>query len=206
MDYEFNILYYINIYKKWWKTIVALMATAMLCTAIFLLLIPATYVSTVTIISLDLRSEISSVSSVSKLLGISRSGGGTSSNDIVIAILESNRMSKDIQSFLGVNKKEKLSYTITTHKIIAGFAIDVKGKDPLLTEKVANFIIQNLDKINSELSITSAKHVVKVLDSASYGNEESRRIPTKALIAGIAVFLLMSLYIFFSDYIKRLKD
>jgi len=205
MEYEFNILYYINMYKIWWKTIAKLMVIAMFFTAIFSLLMPVKYVSTVTIISAG--SGGSSSASIGKLLGLSGLGsGGDSSNDIIIAILNSNRMEKDIQSFLDANKKKKFSYAITTKEIAAGMAINVKGNDPLFTEKVANFIIQNLDKINSELNLTPAKPMVKVLDSATYGERESRQTPRKMLIAGIAAFLLMSLYIFFSDYLKKLKQ
>ena len=207
MEYDFNILYYINMYKTWWKTIVKLMIIAMFFTVIFSLLMPVKYVSTVTIISAGSGSGSSS-SSIGKLLGLSGLGGGIgdSSNDIIIAILNSNRMAKDIQSFLEVNKKKKFSYAITTKEIAAGMAINVKGNDPLFTEKVANFIIQNLDKINSELNLTPAKPMVKVLDSATYGERESRQTPRKMLIAGLAAFLLMSLYIFFSDYLKKLKQ
>ena len=205
MEYEFNILYYINMYKTWWKPIVKLMVIAMFFTAIFSMLGPVSYVSTVTIIS---GGSGGSSASIGKLLGLSGLGGGIgdSSNDIIIAILNSNRMSKDIKVFLELNKKKKFSYAITTKEIAAGMAINVKGNDPLFTEKVANFIIQNLDKINSELNLTPAKPMVKVLDSATYGERESRQTPRKMLIAGIAAFLLMSLYIFFSDYLKKLKQ
>jgi len=206
MEYDFNILYYINMYKTWWKTIVKLMAIAMFFTAIFSLLMPVKYVSTVTIISASSGSGSSSAS-IGKLLGLSGlGGGGDFSNEIIIAILNSNRMARDIQSFLEVNKKKKFSYAITTSEMKAGLAINVKGNDPLFTEKVANFIIQNLDKINSELNLSPAKPMVKVLDSAIYGERESRQTSRKMLIAGLAAFLLMSLYIFFSDYLKKLKQ
>jgi len=200
MEYEFNILYYINMYKKWWKTIVKLMVIAMFFTAIFSLLGPVNYVSTVTIISGG--SGGSSASSIGKLLGLSE---GDSSSDILLALLYSKRMARDIKTFLEFNKKQRFSYAISTYKISAGLGISVKGNDPLFTEKVANFIIQNFDKINSELNITPAKPMVKVLDSATYGVRESRETPKKILVAGMAAFLLMSLYIFFSDYFKKLK-
>ena len=203
MEYDFNILYYINMYKTWWKTIVKLMVIAMFFTAIFSMLGPVSYVSTVTIIS---GGPGGSSASIGKLLGLSGlGGGGDSSNDIIIAILNSNRMTKDIKAFLEFNKKKKFSYKIAIRELKAGLAINIKGSDPLFTEKVANFTIQNLDKINSELNITSSKPMVKVLDSAVYGVRESRQIPRKIFVAGMAAFLLMSLYIFFSDHIKKLK-
>ena len=205
MEYEFNILYYINMYKTWWKPIVKLMVIAMFFTAIFSMLGPVSYVSTVTIIS---GGSGGSSASIGKLLGLSGLGGGIgdSSNDIIIAILNSNRMSKDIKVFLELNKKKKFSYAITTKEIAAGMAINVKGNDPLFTEKVANFIIQNLDKINSELNLTPSKPMVKVLDPAVYGQRESRKILIKVFIAGLLMFLLVSLYAFFTDYLKKLKQ
>ena len=202
MEYEFNILYYINVYKKWWKNIVKLMIIAMFFTAIFSMLLPVTYVSTVSIISAD--TSANTASSIGKFLGISNMA--SSSNDIIISMLNSNRMAKDIAQFLEFNKKQNFRYSIIIHTVTAGLAIDVKGNDPAFTEKVANFAIQDLDKINAELNITPSKPMVKVLDSAVYGSKESRQTPRKILIAGISVFLLMSLYIFFSDYLKKLKE
>jgi uncharacterized protein involved in exopolysaccharide biosynthesis len=204
MEYDFNILYYLNMYKKWWKTIVKLMAAAVFFTVIISLLIPANYVSTVTIISADSGGS-QATSSIGKLLGISGFAGGTSSDDIVIAMLKSKRMAKDIASFLELNKQPKFKYKIEVSPIKSGLIIDVKGNEPLFTEKVANFAIQDLDKINGELNITPAKPIVKVLDPAFYGIRESRQIPRKVFIAGLFAFLLMSMYIFFLDYIKKLK-
>jgi uncharacterized protein involved in exopolysaccharide biosynthesis len=202
MEYDFNILYYVNIYKRWWKTMAKLMIIAMFFTAFFSLLMPPKYVSRVTIISAG--SSGSTSSPIGKLLGISGLGGD-SSNDIIGAILQSNRMAKDIQSFLGLNKKQKFFYTMAVDEVAAGLAISVKGNDPLFTEKVANFAIQNLDKINSELTITPSKPMVKVLDPASYGIRESRQILRKVFIAGLLIFLLVSFYAFFTDYLKKLQ-
>ena len=203
MEYDFNILYYINMYKIWWKTIVKLMAVSMFFTIIFSLLIPANYVSTVTIISAD--SGSSTASSLSKFLGISDFSAGTSSNDIVMAMLKSKRMAKDIDTFLVSSKQVKFKYSISANSVTSGLIINVAGNDPAYTEKVANFAVQNLDKINGELNITPSKPMAKVLDPASYGSRESRQTPRKAFIAGLAAFLLMSLYIFFSDYLKKIK-
>jgi uncharacterized protein involved in exopolysaccharide biosynthesis len=204
MEYDFNILYYIGMYKKWWKIIVKLMAISMFLTVIFSLLIPASYVSTVTIISADSGGS-QATSSIGKLLGISGFAGGASSADIIIAILKSNRMARDISAFLELNKQSKFKYDISANSVTSGLIINVKGNDPAYTEKVANFAVQNLDKINGELNITPSRPMVKVLDSASYGDKEPRQIPRKAFIAGLAAFLLSSLYVFLSDYLKKLK-
>ncbi|MFA5388606.1 MAG: hypothetical protein WC312_02495 [Candidatus Omnitrophota bacterium] len=206
MEYDFNILYYLNMYKKWWKTIVKLMAAAVFFTVIFSLLMPASYVSKVTIISTDsVGGGVSSVSSISKFFGIAGISKGTSYSDIIFVLLKSNRMTKDIKNFLELNKQPDLKYKINTREMIAGLEIEVKGANPAFTEKIANFIIQNLDRINGELDITPAKPMVKVLDPASYGEKESRQVIRKAFIAGLFAFLLISLHIFFYSYLKKIK-
>lgn len=203
MEYEFNILYYINIYKKWGKLIVILMAISMFLTVIVSLLMPVSYISKVALISTDTSSQ--NASSIGKILGMPSFALGNSSNDIIISILNSNRMASDIKKFLEFNKQTKFKYTISTIPVTAGIAIYLKGNDPEYTEKVANFAVQNMDKINAELNITPAKPMVKVLDPAMYGERQSRQTPRKMLVSGMWVFLVMSLYIFLSDYFKKLK-
>ncbi len=203
MEYDFNILYYINMYKKWWKTIAKLMIIAMFFTSLFLLRIPPNYVSTVTLISFE-NSSLES-SSLGRFLGISNFSSSTSSKDIIIAILGSNRMARDIRILLEAYKNPNFNYSITTRNITGGFAIDVRGRDPALTEKIANFVVQNLDKINSELNITPNKPMVKVLDAAGRGGQGSREIPRKMLITAIFSFLIASSYIFFLEYLQKLK-
>jgi len=191
-------------YKTWWKTIVKLMVIAMFFTAMFSLLIPTNYISTVTIISAD-SVNASSISSVGKLLGISGFNMTTSSNDVIIAILKSRRMAKYIATFLEYNKQPKFKYSILPYSIISGLIINIKGRDPVYTEKIANFAVQNLDKINSELNITPNKPMVKVLDQAVYGVRESKQIFKKVSVAAILAFLIMSSYIFLADYLKKIK-
>ncbi len=205
MEYEFNLLYYINTYKKWWKSILKLMIIVMFLTALSSFLVQPNYISTVTIISAE-SSGLSSLSSLNKILGIPAFGIGGSFNDIILAILKSKRMEKDISNFLELNKQVKFKYSISAVSITSGLIINVIGNDPAYTEKVANFAVQDLDKINGELNITPSKPMVKVLDSASYGIKGSRQIFKKVFVAGLAAFLLMSLYIFFSDYLRRLKE
>ncbi len=206
MDYDFNILYYIDIYKKWWKAILSVMLISMFLTGLISWFMPTTYVSTVTILSTGGGSSAGSGGSLGRFLGLSGLTGGTSSNDIIISILQSRRMSSDIRDRFGLDKKPGFKYKIETREISAGMAIDIKGSDPLLTEKIANFAVRDLDKINTELDITSVKPMVKVLDPAIRGTRSSRQIPRKILIAGLLSFLLLSLYAFFSDYLKKLKS
>ena len=206
MNYEFNILYYINLFKKWWKTIIIIVGISTLLTLFLSLLMPVTYVSTVTLLSAEGDSSASSsLGGVGKLLGFSNFLLNTSSNDLIISILKSRRMAKDIEDQFKLDKKPKFKWDITINTTIGGLEIVVKGSDPALTEKIANFAIQNLDKINAELEVTASKPMVKVLDAASLGVPESRQIPRKMLVAAILAFLITNLYAFFTDYIKKLK-
>lgn len=203
MEYDFNILYYINIYKKWRKEIISIVGIVMFFTLCFSLFSPAMYVSTVTLLSTE-SGGASGASSLGKFLGLSI--GGTSPNEVIVVIVKSRRMSDDIRTRFNLNKNPRFRYSLNINSMIGGLAISVKGTNPDLTEKIANFCIQNLDKINAELQITPNKPMVKVLDPALYGSRESRQTLRKMFISGTMAFLLISLYIFFSDYFKRLKS
>ena len=207
MEYDFNVLYYIGIYKKWWKKIALVMVVSISLTACISLFMPVTYVSTVSILSaVESEGGMAAGGALGSLLGLSGFSTGGSSNDIIISILNSRRMSSDVREKFELQKKPKFRYDIDTQKIAAGMAIDVKGNDPELTKEIANFVVQNLDKINTELDITPTKPMVKVLDPAIYGSPGSRQIMRKIIVAALLAFLLLSFYAFFSDYLRKLKS
>lgn len=199
MDYEFNILYYINIYKKWWKKIVLVMLVSMFLTMCFCLSQPVTYVSTVTLL---LTGGESPESSLGRFLGLSGFSAGTSTDDIIISFLNSRRMSEDVREKFNLDKKPRFRYKLSGGTM----AISAEGSDPDLTEKIANFIVQNLDKINMELDVTPNKPMVKVLDPAIRGTRIQNKRTRKIFVSGIMAFLLLSVYAFFSDYLKKLKS
>ena len=132
MDYDFNILYYINMYKKWWKQITKIVIISIVFTMIFSLLMPVSYVSSVTLI-LSGGGGGSSPGSIGKLLGIAGLSGTDSSTDIIASLLSSRRMAKDIRDKFNLDKNRKFRYGINTREIKGGFAIDVTGSDPFLT-------------------------------------------------------------------------
>lgn len=202
MDYDFNILYYINMYKKWWKRIALVMFVSMFLTMCFSFFQPASYVSIVTLLSTG--GGQSTTGSLGKFLGISGLTGN-SSTDVIAPLLNSRRMAKDISDKFNLDKKPRFRYKIETSEPKGAFAIKVSGEDPVLIQKIANFTVENLDKINMELDITPNKPMVKILDPAVRGIRESRQTPRKMLVAGLLSFLLISLYAFFSDYLRKLK-
>jgi uncharacterized protein involved in exopolysaccharide biosynthesis len=199
MTYEFNILYYINIYKKVWRKIVITGMFAMFVTFVLSSFAPVNYVSKITFLT---AKEESPAGYLGKVFGVS----GSSSNDVILAILQSKRMAKDISEAFELDKKKKFNYNMEIHNIKGGLEVGIIGTDSVLTEKIANFTVANLDKINTELNITTAKPMVKVLDPAVRGVSQSRRILRKMLIAGVLAFLIISIHAFFSDYIKKLKS
>jgi len=200
MEYEFNITYYIDIYKKWWKIIIPIVLITMVLTACFALTTPVIYSSTATIF---LGGSGASSGSIGKLLGIpSLSTGGAS--DAIVPLLQSRRMAKDINEHFDLAKKPKFRYSINTGGETV-LAVQVRGTDPELTGKIANWAIENLDKINMELNITSNKPMAKVLDPATYGSPLPRQVLKKAMVSGMLIFLLISAYVFFSEYLKKQK-
>ena len=203
MEYDFNILYYINMYKKWWKNIALVMFVSMFMTMLFSRFQPVTYISTVTLLSTG-GGEVS-VGSLGKFLGLSGLSGGSSAESI-IPLLKSRRMVTDIKKQFSLDRKPKFRYSITYNELEGAFAINVRGTDPVLIQEIANFTVENLDKINTELDITPNKPMVKVLDPAIRGTRMPGQNARKILVAGLLSFLLISLYAFFSDYLKKLKS
>ena len=203
MEYDFNIVFYINIYKKWWKKIVLVIIVSMVFTACILFFPPVTYISTVTIIMADSGRGGGAEGALGKILsGLS---GRNSSVDVIISILQSRRMANDIREKFKLDERRNVRYSIGTRDISAGMAIDVRGNDPQLTKEIANFTVQNLDKINTELDITPTKPMVKILDSALNGSPEPKKGERKIILAGMLSFLVMSLYAFFLEYINKIK-
>jgi len=200
MEYDINILYYINMFKKSWKIILIVVVLFMSLSFCFSAFSQIAYVSTVTFLQTS-GGDAGGGSAVAKLLGVSTT---SSTMETINLILKSRRMSNDIQEYIKSDRKPNAWWQITPSGAFPG--IVVRGSDPGLTEKVANFCIQNLDKLNNELSITSNKPMVKVLDPAIRGVPESRQIPRKLFVAVMAGFLLSSFYLFFSDYLKKIKS
>ena len=205
MEYDFDIFYYVNSYKKWWKKIVLMIIVTMVFTKGILFFLPVTYISTVTIIMADTGGGSGAEGALGKLLGLSGLSGESSSVNVIISILQSRRMANDIREKFKLDERRNVRYSIGTHDIYAGIAIDVRGNDPQLTKEIANFTVQNLDKINTELNITPAKPMVKILDSALNGSPVPNKGKRKIILAGLVSFLLMNLYIFFLDYINKIK-
>jgi uncharacterized protein involved in exopolysaccharide biosynthesis len=199
MRYEIDIFHYLNIYKKEWKKMAALILLTMLITMIVTLLQPIMYRSTISVLS---PKEGGGMGNLGSYLGLS---AGPSSDDIIFSMLKSRRMSNDINEHFNLKNKRKFWWEIDTYIVTGGFAVEVKGSDPELTRDIANFSIANLDKINSELQITTQKPMVKVLDPALRGAPVAKKVSNRVAASGLFTLLLHAFFLFFKDYFSQLK-
>ena len=203
MKYEIEIFHYIDIYKREWKKMLYLIVIAMFITMVFSYIQPTIYKSTAIVLS---PKEGGQVGNLGRYLGLPSLAIGGSSDEVIFSMLKSRRMSNDVDNYLTSKYKRKFWWSLDTYTITGGFAIEVKGSDPELTKDTANFTAQNLDKINSELQISTQKPMIKVLDQALRGAPVGRNIPKKAISSGLFVFLAYALFIFFKEYFSHLKN
>jgi capsular polysaccharide biosynthesis protein len=203
MRYEIDIFYYISVYKREWKNIARLIILMMILAIIISFLQPVTYRSTLIVLS---PKETNPASALGTYLGLPSLAIGGSSNDIIFSMLKSRRMSQDINEYLSPKYKRKFWWSLDTYTVTGGFAVEIRGSDPEMTKEIANFSVQNLDKINSELQVTTQKPMVKVLDPALRGVPVGRNISKKVIASGLLVFLAYSLFIFFREYFSYIKE
>lgn len=199
MKYEIDIFHYLNIYKRYLKRMVFLIVAVIFVTYIVQSMQPITYRST--LIALSSKEG----SSLSSYLGLPNLTIGSSSDDIIFSMLKSRRMSKDINEHFQLSKRPKLWWNIDTYVVTGGFAVEVTGPDPEMTRDIANFAVENLNKINLDLQVTSQKPMVKVLDSAIKGSSVRKSMSKKLIANGLFVFLVYTLLIFFKEYFSNLK-
>ena len=202
MKYDIDIFHYLDIYKKHYKRIVALVILTIFITLIAQNFQPKVYRSTLIALS---SKEGAQAANLGSYLGLPNLAMGNSSNDIVFSMLKSRRMSKDINRHFNLKSRPKLWWSLDTYIVTGGFAVEVKGSDPEFTKNIANFAVENLDKINLELKVTSQKPMVKVLDSALKGDLANKNTAKKGIAGGLLVFLAYTLFIFFKEYFSQLK-
>lgn len=140
-----------------------------------------------------------------KYIGLPSLSIGASSDEIIFSMLKSRRMSRDINEHFNLSSKRRFWWRLDTYVVTGGFAVEVKGSDPELTRDITNFAVENLDKINSELQVTTQKPMVKVLDSALRGVPVGRNVSKKVTSNCFFIFLSYNLFIFFREYLSHLR-
>ncbi|MCX5715304.1 MAG: hypothetical protein NTV07_00205 [Candidatus Omnitrophica bacterium] len=203
MNYEINIFHYVDIYKKEWKRIGFVMLIVLFVTIFVGILQPTAYRSTAIILSPKAGGQTGGVGQYLSFLNI---GAGSGSDDVVFSMLKSARMRRDINEYFNLKENPKFWWILDTYIVTGGFAVEVKGPDPEMTEKIANFAITNLDKINAELQVTAQRPMAKVLDPAVKGAPMSKNIFKRAIAVTLIVFMVYFLFIFFREYLAQLKS
>lgn len=221
MDEEVNIIDYFRIIKKWWLVIAIIFFVSVLTTFIISIRMPKLYEATATVLSQEVLTE-KGVLLTSKLPYILReevdlySGGGPP--QLIIALLKSGRMAEDAIERFSLEKLyssshkseiiEKVKKRVTTLISKEGvISLRVESHDPKLSADIANFYIENLDKLNQELEISSLKPLVKVLDRAIPPSSPSKpKIKLNLLISGILSIFIGILLSFFLNYVQEEKS
>jgi len=202
MTYDFNILYYIDILKKYRKKIIFLMGIAAFITIISGLFKTPVYTSRCSILLTETPSN-PSLTNLSKFMGFPGFSFGNSSANVIISLAKSRRMAEGIYSnFPELRKKPKFNLKLEVYDTTQGtLIVEVKGSEPKLTSDIANFCVKNLDAINAELNITSQRPIVKVLDPAIPATRpDSRQILKYAVLAIIAAFFIGNFIFFGLEY------
>jgi len=202
MRYDIDVFHYIELYKKHWKKMIFLVLCASLFTIVFQFIQPATYRSTLIALS---SKEGGQGANIGSYLGLPNLAIGNGSDEIIFSMLKSRRMSNDISERFDLKKKRGFWWSLDTYIVTGGFAVEVKGSDPDLTRDITNFAVENLNKINLELQVTSQKPMVKVLDPAIRGTQVGKDVFKKSMASDLLVFLIYTLFIFFREYFSQLK-
>ena len=222
MDEEVNILDYFRIIKSKWKICVSIFVVAEIAVLIITLITPNIYESTATLLSPEMTSEEKGMS-MSRLPYMFKEGlpaglyGGGTATQVVIAMLKSKRMAKDIvEKFKLENfyKAKSTSLAIGNLQNSTDISVSKEGvilitvgsKDSNLSAKIANFYVTNLDPMNDKLKITSIKPIATLLDQAMPADfPSSPRLKLNILIAGVLSIFVGVLLSFLINYFQTLK-
>lgn len=206
MSYDMNILYYIDIFKKYRKKILFFVIIAASIALLNGLFKRPIYTSRCSILLTETPSS-PSLSNLSKFMGFPGFSFGNSSANIIISLVKSRRMMEGIYSnFPALKKGPGFNLQLEVYDTTQGtLIIEVKGSEPRLVADIANFCAKNLDEINAELDITSQRPMVKILDSAvPASGPDSRQIPKRIVVAIIFTFSTVSLVFFGMEYYESL--
>jgi len=138
--------------------------------------------------------------------------GGTGTKE-VLALLESRRMAEDVISkfnLMSYFKTRKLDKAIKRLSHITSIKVDdqtgvimikVRTKDPQMSADIANFYVENLERLNDLLKISVTKPFVKVLDPAR--PPDLKAWPKNAIntiITFIFLIIVLSGYFIYKEY------
>ncbi|GEM_PF-2695719 len=175
------------------------------------------------------KSALSGYMSAISSLGFGGLSGGNSSSEIVLNLINSRRMARDIVNRFELVKvyqdrnskkinyengvKEKMIYdavvriksSLTVNSDKSGLiTLAVEDENPQLAADIANYMIRNIDSINEELQISSQKPMVTVLDAAEKPLVTSKPNKKMMVIVGFITGAALSVLLAFTlEYFKK---
>ncbi|MEI7905252.1 MAG: Wzz/FepE/Etk N-terminal domain-containing protein [Candidatus Firestonebacteria bacterium] len=200
---ELSLIDYWNIAWKYKKFISAVTGIVTVLAVIYSLILPKIYTATAVVLPPELEDISKGGSMMNRNMFSSLGdmfGGGFNYSNIVISMLKSNRMAEGIIEKFELQKIYKTASVSDAIKTLRGstnisvtkekaIAISVDSKDPKLAAELANYYIANLDIMNAELGITSAKPVARVLDKATPPEQRSKPTRSKIVLVAFAFSL-----------------
>ncbi len=138
--------------------------------------------------------------------------GGTGTKD-VLALLQSRRMAEDVISKFNLMeyfKTDKLDRAIKRLSHMTKIKVDdetgviyikVRTESPQMSAEIANFYVENLERLNDELKLSVTKPFVKVLDPAR--PPDLKAWPKNAIntiITFIFLIIVLSAYFLYREY------
>lgn len=169
-EHRATILDYLYVWLKWRRVIITMVAISSVLALVVSLLLPKTYMATVTILppkednSIGFSSSLESITSGLNVLGL----GESEELDTYMAILQSRRVRESVIQRFGLQayfEKETMDETLKS----LDSAIDIEitkenslmlsviHKDSIKVAEIANFFIAEMDQINKSLSNDQAK-------------------------------------------------
>lgn len=214
---EPTLLDYWNIIYKYKKFIITVTGLACVITLIISLMMPKIYTATTVVLPPETEKggKLSFLGSSFLSSSLPDLMGGDANTNMVLAMLKSRRMAEDISNkfeLVDVYKlksvgqaieklKKDTNISLTKEKAIS---IAVDSANAKLSADIANYYIINLDLMNAELSITSAKPVVRVLDKAYPPEKKSKpKIKDNILMVFVLTLIMSISFVFVKDYVKE---
>ena len=142
---------------------------------------------------------------------------GPTPTDIVVAMLKSRTMLENAIRKFNLKEFYEADYIIDAVKKLRNntkikvseenvVSITVESTDSKLAADITNFYVENLDVMNEELKITTAKPIVRILDTAKPAERKSKpRIRINMMIAGLIALFVSVLVVFFLEYLQNIS-
>lgn len=215
-DDEIDIIELIKTILRYWKFILVTTFIITFSVVVYSLIITPQYTATTKFFIPEMESQPSYMSRLSSLGLGGIIGGGNTSVEIIINMLNSRRMAKDVLrkfNLIEIDNPQEIEIAI---KEVQGSLVVAKDKtnfitlsftdvDPKKAALIANFFVQNLDQINEELQISSQKPLVQILDKADVPVYKSKPKRKQMVIIGFISSIILSIFsVFTIEYIKKI--